>query len=839
MKKLLMSLLFPVFGIVLFGQETGSLQVTIIDKQTGQTLPGATITIKGTNLSVVANSQGYYIIPKINPGEFLIAISFVGYEISEVPVKITAGNPSVINVELNIDSRLGNAVVVSASRRAEKITNAPASIRVIGAKELDDFSGSNVFQLASYQQGVEYVRTGIDYVALNARGFNKAANSKVLQIVDGRNTTTTATGNLPMYNYSTLNKIDVERMEIVLGPQAALYGPNAHNAVFNIIMKDPRKYQGTTVEISAGNRYQIATRLRHAIKVNNKWAYKLTGEYLAGKEFIFYDSVYAGGTSQSGPPVVIPERNVDFDFHRIRGEAHLYYSMTPGIDLIISAGKSDNYSLGVSNIGRNQVRGISPSFLQARIVHSNFFATIYNTWGILGTSYAIYPYTREYWNRTHSNPPSSPDSAEMHAMRSSRTLEKNQRLNAEAQYNYFFKKAGLHLVAGLSYQKEKPNSYGTTLVDKERRIFVTQWGGVAQLEKALPWDLRFLGALRLDNHSNLGNLFSPKLALVKNIHNNNFRFTWAKAYAVPSVFFQYSNSNGLTFGNGPGVKFIPNGSTLNDESIVSTNPLMPEQIQTWEVGFKGILTKRIYCDLNLYYGVSENFLSPPFQVDGRILSVGDIPVTPTFPGQVDNNGFLKDARFNTYFNYGSVRLYGLDVEFNYSCNKHVNLKLRYSWFGSDITGDNLKNDANSDSVVTKEESNLNAPGHKGVAILNLENLCRQKMFLSLIARFTQRYDFYSGNLIGTEAGEGRRGIVYRNNLPPLNKNFDWGPLGGFVVIDINAGYKLNEMMKLNLNITNLFNVKQREFVSSPFIGRLIVFELKVHVPNVKRKIRLS
>jgi outer membrane receptor for ferrienterochelin and colicins len=65
------------------------------------------------------------------------------------------------------------------------------------------------------------------------------------------------------------------------------------------------------------------------------------------------------------------------------------------------------------------------------------------------------------------------------------------------------------------------------------------------------------------------------------------------------------------------------------------------------------------------------------------------------------------------------------------------------------------------------------------------------------------------------------------------KNFDWGPLGGFVTFDLNAGYKLNSMVSLNMNITNLLDTRQMESVGSPSIGRLIMFELKVHVPNKK------
>jgi outer membrane receptor protein involved in Fe transport len=183
--------------------------------------------------------------------------------------------------------------------------------------------------------------------------------------------------------------------------------------------------------------------------------------------------------------------------------------------------------------------------------------------------------------------------------------------------------------------------------------------------------------------------------------------------------------------------------------------------------------------------------------------------------------------------------YGMDIGFNYSFSKIIRLALRYSWFGSDITDDNLKNDANKDGYVTLEETSLNAPHHKGVLILNFQNLCKQKLFVNISARLTQQYDFYTGNLIGTEEGKGRRGKVYCGNDPVTNqpryyiKNFDWGPLGGFTIIDLSAGYKLNNMINLNMGITNLFNTKQLEFVGSPYIGRLISLELKVHVPNKK------
>jgi iron complex outermembrane receptor protein len=111
------------------------------------------------------------------------------------------------------------------------------------------------------------------------------------------------------------------------------------------------------------------------------------------------------------------------------------------------------------------------------------------------------------------------------------------------------------------------------------------------------------------------------------------------------------------------------------------------------------------------------------------------------------------------------------------------------------------------------------------------------MFVNLSARLVQQYEFYSANQIGTVAGEGSRGKVF-GGINPVNgqprwymKNFDHGPLGGFTTVDLSVGYRINKMTSVNIGVTNLFDTKQIEFVGSPSIGRLIMAELKVHVPN--------
>jgi outer membrane receptor for ferrienterochelin and colicins len=831
MTKIVVSLLLSMLSNLSFAQYTGSITGKITDQQTNYDLPGATVLIKGTSTFAITNNEGGYTLPEINHGKIILVISHVGYQTTELNVDITNSIATTINVQLISENRTGDELVISASRRPEKITNAPASIQVIGTKELSQFAGSNVNEVVSKVLGVEYTRSGVDEITFNARGFNSAFNVKIFQLVDGRNTMAPASAGIAMFNSGSANKDDIQRIEVMFGPQAALYGPNAHNAVFNYITKDPRIYQGTTISASAGSQNQFSTRFRHALKINNKWAYKLSGEHATGKDYKWYDSVYAGNQPPAagpyGPPVAIPERIRDFTFKRYRGEAHIYYSITSKMDVIVSAGGSKFTRLNVTNTGRNQLRDFMFGFLQARITHRRFFATVYNSWANLGTSISITNYTRDFWNSTHdSRSRLSPDSAEIFAARLGNTFnERSQRLNAEAQYNYSFDKAGVSLVTGISYQKERPNSFGIGMIDSFQRILITQYGAVIQLEKKLPFDIRLVTVMRFDHHSNFGDFFSPRVALVKKLAQGNFRITWGRSYSMPSILNQYAGINRFLFGNGRGIYYIPSGTHINDKSrYANTIPLEPEEVNTWELGYKGMIAKKLFIDINYYTGLSKNFITPGLPVPGRVLEAGGIKVThnPFFAGAFINDT-LRNAQFLTYFNYGDVKVYGLDLGLNYTFNKFFSAGLKYSWVGSNIEKGNISNDANKDGHISPEEKSLNAPKNRGALLFNFQNLVKERLFANITLRYVQEYDFYSGSLIGTKAGKGKRGV----NL----KNFDWGPLGNFVSVDLNAGYKFNDMVSINAGITNLFNIRQIEFAGSPTIGRLIMLELKVHVPN--------
>lgn len=859
MKQILLTIIGIFLSIAAFAQN-GKITGKIKDSESGNTLLGATVRVKGKNIGTTSGPDGSFILANVPSGKQTIIATFVGFGSMSKDVNVAVGETLNVDFALEVSTILGDEIVVSATRRPEKLTQAPASISVITAKDLDQLASFNVGELASKIQGVEFVRTGVNGVGINARGFNNAFNAKILAMTDGRNSMMAGGSGLAAGIMNTIIKEDVERVEVVLGPNSALYGPNAHNGVVNTISKDPRRYQGTTFAIDAGNQSVLSFRLRHAMKLSDKFAFKVTAEHTQGDDFTFNDSVYVGNGSYYGAVRAVPEIVKTFQFKHQRGEAALYYSVTPKSDIIVSYGASVNSFLAVNNVGRNQIDGWKFSYLQGRYVSPRLFAQLYYTWTNVGDSYGIASYTRDYTNRTNSTIPAStpglgpiigkltPDEAQTFALRyGNKFKEASGRLNSEIQYNNAWDNIGLNMVASMSYQKDSPNTYGTSLADSNvpgtegsNLISVEQVGGAIQLEKTLPAQFKIVGAARVDNHSVFGNLFAPKIAIVKTVKDGSFRLTYGRANAAPIILFQSANVFGIVFGNGSGVSYVPNGANPADPAAVKvTDKLKVEQIGTWEVGYKGTLSKKLYIDVNGYYGRTENFLSPAITVGGRALSVGNINI-PTqnllLPGTVTNNA-LAGSAFSTYFNYGQVDAWGIDLGINYYFTKDISLGIKYSYFNSDITDDNIKNDANRDGFVSTEEKSLNTPKNRVATTLSFQNLMNKKLYVNLSMRAVESFDFYSGSQIGTEAGAGKRGVVTATlaNGSKVNylKNFDYGPLGGFTTFDVSAGYMLSKTFTVGAAMSNIFNTKQREFVGSPLIGRLFSVELKAHVPYKK------
>src|SRR5690606_34235647 len=111
--------------------------------------------------------------------------------------------------------------------------------------------------------GVDVAQTGLTQSNVVTRGFNNVFSGALLVMTDNRYASVPSL-RFNAYNMIPTTPFDVERMEVLLGPAAALYGPNSASGVLHIITTSPIDDPGTKVAMSAGERGVLQTQLRTA-----------------------------------------------------------------------------------------------------------------------------------------------------------------------------------------------------------------------------------------------------------------------------------------------------------------------------------------------------------------------------------------------------------------------------------------------------------------------------------------------------------------------------------------------------------------------------------------------
>jgi len=788
----------------------------VIDAKSGEALIGASAILSGTSKGATTNVDGSFEISEVADGSYTIKVSFVGYEELSRSVNVSGADVDLGSIGLAESIFSFDQVVISGSRQPEKITQTPATIEIISSKSLDELPSFNPGELLSRMKGVDYLRAGVVGTGINIRGFNSNFNSKNLQVNDGRFSTLIATG-LPMGPLTTQIKEDIEQVEVILGPNAALYGPNAHNGLVHTITKDPRSSAGTTVALGVGNQSMLSARVRHAQVLNDKLSFKVSGEYTKAEEFEFMDSVYIDRNAD-GVKEGYEEYKLDNDIEFLRAEAALYYSVTDNSDLIFSWGGSNSTYLSPTNVGRNQIKDWKMNYFHLRYVSDKFFAQVYNTTSSTEDTYAIDQRTKNYYAAIDGG--ATEAEAEESSLGNGATFaDDSKRWNAEVQYHDTFGKA--KVVVGSQWQRDNANSNGTYLLDNGGKdpIIINQIGVYGQLDYQFTEAFKAVAAFRGDNHEVYGFNFIPKAGLVYSAGNGAFRLTYGKGIATPTILNMYGDLfAGLILGNAEGF-------TLTDGSKVDKQTV--EKIQTFEIGYKGeLVPQRFFLDANAYYNISEDFLSPATVV-GVATHRGDTPMSEVQSGYGAYGGLVA-----SYVNFGRVDTYGFDIGTNVYLNDKINWTFNYSYFDYSVDEDDLENnDFNKDGVVNKLDILVNAPKHKFGTGLYFRG---DKLFGNVYMRWVQEYDYFSSYQIAAKTQDlNWRGTPIRENARSTD-TWNYGPLGGFVNVDLGLGYKINDIFQVAGQVTNLFDSEFREFTAAPFTGRLYSIEVKAKLPAVKK-----
>jgi len=187
-----------------------------------------------------------------------------------------------------------SGVVVSASRRKEKILQAPVSIEKMELKDIHQSPQPSFFDAIENIKGVQMITPSLGFKVINARGFTNTTNVRFVQMVDGVDIQAPHIG-APIANTLGPNDLDIYSVEIIPGSSSAIYGMNAINGTADFITKNPFLFQGLDVQQKTGVNHLnddntdaalfSETAVRWAKAYNNRFAFKINAAYAAGVDW--------------------------------------------------------------------------------------------------------------------------------------------------------------------------------------------------------------------------------------------------------------------------------------------------------------------------------------------------------------------------------------------------------------------------------------------------------------------------------------------------------------------------------------------------------------------------
>jgi iron complex outermembrane receptor protein len=185
---------------------------------------------------------------------------------------------------------LGNVLVTSVSGRAEPLSEAAASIYVITHDDIRRSGASTLPEALRLAPNLLVARLDTSQYAISARGFNSLIANKLLVLIDGRTVYTPLFSGV-FWDMQIVMLEDIDRIEVISGPGATLWGANAVNGVINVITKSSAETTGTLAAIGGGDREAEAV-VRYGGKLGERGDFRVFAKAAA-----FDNTERANGTA--------------------------------------------------------------------------------------------------------------------------------------------------------------------------------------------------------------------------------------------------------------------------------------------------------------------------------------------------------------------------------------------------------------------------------------------------------------------------------------------------------------------------------------------------------------
>jgi len=531
--RLLVTFLFLCLAPPLAAQN-GTITGRITDTESGQPLDGAQVQVVGGGESTgaLANADGVYRI-QLPAGTYSVVVEFLGFVTGRQDgVSVRPGGTTTVNMALTSTALALDPIVYTASRGTpEKLVDAPATTYLVGTVEIQERLAPSPVEHLRSAPGVDIISEGVQSSNVVIRGFNNIFSGSLHFLTDHRLAGVPSL-RVNLLHFIPANNEDIERMEVVLGPGSALYGPNTANGVLHITTRSPldSTSQGLTATLGGGEQSVFQGSFRGSFLVNRNLGVKLSGQYLRGKEWPYTDAgeeaarlAAQANLAQCVQGIELREYSAeealtacqrvgtrDFDIERIGVEARADYRFADDGTAILTAGVTSATGIELTGLGAGQVDGWLYEFYQARLHKGRFFTQAYLNTSNAGNSWLL---------------------------RDGVDLVDNSKLFvAQVQHGFSFWDDRQDFTYGIDYFGTRPDTDGSINGSYEDSDNMDEWGVYLHSKTVLSPKFDLVLAGRMDSHSMLPKeVFSPRAALVfKPTEDQSLRLTYNRAFSTPS-----------------------------------------------------------------------------------------------------------------------------------------------------------------------------------------------------------------------------------------------------------------------------------------------------------------
>lgn len=479
-------------------------------------------------------------------------------------------------------------VVVTASRVEQQLVNAPATVSVVTSDVIASTPATNYAEFFRAVPGVNLSQTSARDFNITMRGASSTLATSTLALLDGRSLYLDFFG-FVAWDLLPVNPNELRQIEVIRGPASAVWGANAMNGVVNFISKTPRELNGNSAtitlgtfgrDIDGGQQLGQGTlwgiNATHARAVNDKWAYKISaGGYTAdpyarptgiiptqtGTGTQPYPNFANSGTSQ--PKL---DARVDYDAEKYKLVFAGGYSGTDGI-FHTGIGPFDSDGVGIGYGSIRYTRGG---------LKFNAFTNQLNgdASGLLSIGLDGRPILFQFNTKSYDV-----EIGNVNAIGTRNVLS----YGGNVRYNTFD--------LSIAPRGDSRTELGFYVQDE---IFLNQY-------------LRVNLGARVDKFDNIEDpVFSPRVAvIIKPLADHAVRLSFNKAFRSPSLINNYLETtilNQLDLAQiNPAFAGLPGRNYAFPVRAVGNESLTEESIESYEVGYTGVIAKRATVSAAVYF----------------------------------------------------------------------------------------------------------------------------------------------------------------------------------------------------------------------------------------------